>query len=98
VLGLLMYLPSPLYLLAIKAVADSGDSSASNVLAVLVCAICVLLFVEVPLVALYVRPAAVTGGLRRVHDWLVGNSWNLAAACALAGAVYGIVKGVSQLG
>jgi Sap, sulfolipid-1-addressing protein len=98
VLGLLMYLPSPLYLLAIKAIADSGDSDASNVLAVLICAFCVLLFVEVPLVALYVRPTAVAGGLGRVHDWLVRNSWNLAAACALAGAVYALVKGVTQLG
>jgi hypothetical protein len=62
-----------------------------------VCAICVLLFVEVPLIALYVRPAAVAGGLRRVHDWLVGNSWNLAAALALAGAVYALVKGVAGL-
>ena len=97
VLGLLMYLPSPLYLLAIKAVADSGDASASRVLAVLLCALCVLLFVEVPLVALYVRPAAVAGGLRRVHDWLVRNSWNLAAGLALAGAVYAIVKGITQL-
>ena len=98
VLGLLMYLPSPLYLLAIKAIADSGDSSSSNVLAVLVCAMCVLLFVEVPLVALYLRPAAVTGGLRRVHDWLGSNSWNLAAACALAGAIYALVKGIAGLG
>jgi hypothetical protein len=97
VLGLLMYLPSPLYLLAIKAVADSGDASASRVLAVLVCALCVLLFVEVPLIALYIRPAAVAGGLRRVHDWLIANSWNLAAGLALAGAVYAIVKGITQL-
>ena len=97
VLGVLMYLPSPLYLLAIKAIADSGDSSASEVVAVLICAICVLLFVEVPLIALYVRPAAVAGGLRGVHDWLVRNSWNLAAACALAGAVYAVVKGVAEL-
>src|SRR3954464_3480974 len=96
-LGLLMYLPSPLYLLAIKAIADSGDSNASQVLAVLICALSVLLFVEVPLIALYVRPAAVAGGLRRVHDWLVRNSWNLAAALALAGAVYALVKGVTQL-
>jgi hypothetical protein len=93
-----MYLPSPLYLLAIKAVADSGDASASNVAAVLVCALCVLLFVEVPLIALYIRPAAVSGGLRRVHDWLVRNSWNLAAGCALAGAIYALVKGLGQLG
>jgi hypothetical protein len=98
VLGLLMYLPSPLYLLAIKAIADSGDSSASNVVAVLVCAICVLLFVEIPLVALYVRPAAVAGGLGFVHDWLIRNSWNVAAALALAGAVYALVKGIGELG
>jgi hypothetical protein len=92
-----MYLPSPLYLLAIKAIADSGDSSASKTVAVLVCALCVLLFVEIPLIGLYVRPAAVAGGLRRVHDWLVRNSWNLAAACALAGAVYALVKGIGEL-
>lgn len=97
-LGVLMYLPSPLYLLAIKAIADSGDASASNVTAVLVCALCVLLFVEVPLVALYLRPAAVAGGLRRVHDWLVRNGWNLAAACALAGALYAFIKGAGELG
>jgi len=97
VLGMLMYLPSPLYLLAIKAVADSGDASASNVAAVLICALCVLLFVEVPLVALFIRPDAVSSGLRRVHGWLVRNSWNLAAGCALAGAIYALVKGLGQL-
>jgi hypothetical protein len=95
-LGTLMYLPSPLYLLAIKAISDSGDAAASNVLAVLVCAVCVLLFVEVPFVALYLRPTAVASGLRRVHDWLLRNSWNLAAAFALAGAIYAIVKGVQS--
>ena len=97
-LGVLMYLPSPLYLIAIKNIADSSDSSASEVVAVLICAVAVLLFVEIPLIALYLRPAAVTGSLRRAHDWLVGNSWSLAAVFALAGAVYALVKGVSELG
>ena len=63
VLGLLMFLPSPLYLLAVKDIADSGDPASSNVLAVLVCATGVLLFVEVPLVAMLVRPAGVAAGL-----------------------------------
>ena len=96
-LGVVMYLPSPLYLIAIKNIADSGDSSASETAAVLICAIGVLLFVEIPLIALYRRPAAVAGGLRRAHDWLLGNGWNLAALFALAGAVYALVKGISQL-
>ena len=40
-----MFLPSPLYLLAVKDIGDSGSSS--NVLAVVICAIGVMLFVEI---------------------------------------------------
>lgn len=97
VLGLLMYLPSPLYLLAVKEIADSGDAAASNVLAVLICAIGVLLFVEVPLVAMFVRPAGTAAGLDRVHGWLTRNGWNLAALLALIAGVYGLVKGVAEV-
>ena len=43
--GLVMFLPSPLYLLAVKDIGDSGSSS--NVLAVVICAIGVMLFVEI---------------------------------------------------
>ena len=92
-----MYLPSPLYLLAVKDIADSGDAHAANVLAVLLCAFTVLLFVEVPLVAMLVRPAGVAGGLERFHGWLTRNGWNLAAALALIAGVYAIVKGIGEL-
>jgi uncharacterized protein involved in cysteine biosynthesis len=40
------------------------------VLAILICAIAVMLFVEIPVVALFVRPAAVAAGIERFHDWL----------------------------
>ena len=39
VLGIVMFLPSPLDLLAVKDIADSGGSSSSNVAAVLICAV-----------------------------------------------------------
>jgi Sap, sulfolipid-1-addressing protein len=97
VLGLLMFLPSPLYLLAVKDIADSGGSPAGNVVAVLLCAIAVLLFVEVPLVAMLARPARAAVGIARFHDWLTRNGWNLAAALALVAGVYAIVKGVGEL-
>jgi Sap-like sulfolipid-1-addressing protein len=97
VLGVAMFLPSPLYLLAVKDLADSGDSTPSQVLAVLICAIAVMLFVEVPLVAMYVRPGAVAGGLERFHAWLARNGWRLAAAVALIAGIYAIVKGVAAL-
>jgi hypothetical protein len=48
--------------LAVKDIADSGDSSSSNVTAVLICAIGVMLFVEIPLVAMFIRPGGVAEG------------------------------------
>jgi uncharacterized membrane protein YidH (DUF202 family) len=96
-LGLAMFLPSPLYLLAIKTIADSGDSSASNVLAVVICAAVVLLFVEIPLIALFIRPGGVAAGIQRVHGWLKRNGWTLAAVLALAGGVDAMVKGLQVL-
>ena len=47
-LGLAMFLPSPLYLLAVKDIADSGDPTSSDALGVIVCAVGVMVFVEVP--------------------------------------------------
>ncbi len=96
-LGLAMFLPSPLYLLAIKDIADSGDSSSSNVLAVAICAVAVLLLVEIPLIALFIRPGGVAAGIERFQSWLKRNGWTLAAVLAVAGGIYAIVKGVQAL-
>lgn len=86
-LGLAMFLPSPLYILAVKDIADTHSSTAADVLAVLICAIAVMLFVEVPLIALFVRPAAVAAGIERFHDWLRRNGWTLAAVLFLAAGI-----------
>ena len=97
VLGLVMFLPSPLYLLAVKDIGDSGSSSSSNVLAVLICAIGVMLFVEIPLVAMFVRPGGVAAEIKRFDSWLKRNGWTLAASFALIGGIYAIVKGIDAL-
>lgn len=96
-LGLLMYLGSPLYVAAIKAVADSGDSTASQLLAVLICALCVLLFVEVPALVLLVRPDGLRATLERFTDWLSANSWALAAVLAGAAGTWLLVSGITSL-
>jgi hypothetical protein len=67
------------------------------VLAVLICALAVLLFVEIPLIALFVRPDAVASGLQRAHAWLGRNGWTLIAALALISGGYAIAKGIDQL-
>jgi Sap, sulfolipid-1-addressing protein len=97
VLGLAMFLPSPLYLLAVKYVADSGASTSSNVLAVLICAVGVMVFVEIPLAALVVAPGSVATGIERFHGWLKRNGWTLAAVIAAAAAIDAIVTGISAL-
>lgn len=97
VLGIVMYLPSPLYLAAIKAIADSGDTSASKLTAVLICAACVLLFVEVPAIALLLQPDGLERRLQALHGWLAANGWRLLAALAAAAGAYALVKGIAAL-
>lgn len=92
-----MYLPSPLYLAAIKAIADSGDTSASKLTAVLICAACVLLFVEVPAIALLLQPDGLERRLQALHGWLAANGWRLLAALAAAAGAYALVKGIAAL-
>jgi Sap, sulfolipid-1-addressing protein len=95
VLGSVMFLPSTLYLLAVKDIADCGDSSSSNVTAVLICAIGVMLFAEIPLVAMFIRPGGVAAGFERFREWLKRNGWTLAAGLALIGGIYAIAEGIA---
>ena len=60
-----------------KDIGDSGDSSSSNVLTVLICAIGVMLLVDMPLVAMFIRPGRVVAGIRRFDSWLKRNGWGL---------------------
>lgn len=95
--GLLMYLGSPLYVAAIKAVADSGGSTASQVLAVLICALCVLLFVEIPALVLLVRPDGLKAKLERFTGWLSANSWALVALLAAAAGAWLLGTAIAAL-
>ena len=66
-LGIVMYLPSPFYLAAIKTIADAGGSAGGRIVAVLICGMCVLLFVEVPFVALMLAPDGLEEQIGRAH-------------------------------
>lgn len=96
-LGIVMYLPSPMYLAALKAIADSGDNSASKLTAVLICAACVMLFVEVPAIALLLRPDGLQRRLESMRDWIAVNGWRLLAVLAGIAGAYVLVKGVAAL-
>ena len=97
-LGLLMYIASPLYIAAIKSIADSGDSTASQMLAVLICGLCVLLFVEIPAFVLLVRPDGLKATLERFTTWLSANSWALLAVLAGAAGAWMLGNAITGLG
>jgi len=48
-------------------------------------------------IALFVRPASVAGGLERTQAWLARNGWTLGAIVAFVAGIYAIVEGISEL-
>jgi Sap, sulfolipid-1-addressing protein len=97
VLGLAMFVPTPVYLLAVDQIANSGSSASSNALAVLICAMAALIFLECIVLALFIRPGSVAAGLGRTHSWLTRNGWTLGAIVASAAAVYALGQGLDTL-
>ena len=97
VLGLITYAFSPLYIAAVKAIADSGGSTAGQLIAVLICGICVLAFIEIPAVVLAVRPDGLQATLRRVEAWLSANAWTIAAVLAGAAGCWLLGNAIARL-
>jgi hypothetical protein len=56
-----------------------------------------MLFVEIPLVAMFLRPAGVASGIERVQSWLTRNGWSLAAGLALIAGIYATIQGIDAL-
>ncbi len=97
VLGVAMYLPSPWYLAAVKTIADEGGPTGGNILAVLVCAACVLLFVEVPLVLLLLSPDTLEDRLNRVQAAISRHAWTVGVLLAVIAGAFLLVRGIARL-
>jgi Sap, sulfolipid-1-addressing protein len=98
VLGITLYvLPSPIYIAAVKAIAD-GESSTSARLAALAATVAVMLWlIELPMLMLLATPERAAYALERINRWF-GRNWRVVAIVAAAGAgVYLIVKGLVAL-
>ncbi|HEV3319921.1 MAG TPA: GAP family protein [Solirubrobacteraceae bacterium] len=97
-LGIVLYvLPSPIYIGAVKAIADANLST-SGELASLVGVVAVMLWmVELPMLMLLVVPDRAAGALERINLWFARNGRSLAIVAAAGVGVYLIVKGLVQL-
>jgi Sap, sulfolipid-1-addressing protein len=98
VLGVTLYiLPSPIYIAAVKVIADAGMSTSSELLALVATVAVMLWLVELPMLMLLTVPGRASSGLERINTWFVRHGRQLAVvACAGAG-IYLATRGLIDL-
>ena len=96
-IGMLLNLPSGLYLIALKDVAASQPSDAAVLGTLIAFNLVMLASIEVPLVAAITDAQATLGRLQRLSAWLGRHGRALVAGVALVAGLYLIVRGASAL-
>ncbi len=98
VLGITLYvLPSPIYIGAVKAIADAHLSHSGELLALLATAAVMLWMIELPMLMLLIVPARASAALERINLWFAAHGRSLAIVAAVAVGVYLIIKGLTGL-
>ena len=97
VLGVVMYAPSLFYLSAMKLVADADPSAVATVLSALVLTLCVLLFIEIPIVLYLLFPDATNAKLKAINAWLHRSGRTLLIWGFAVGGLYLVGTGIYQL-
>jgi hypothetical protein len=98
VLGLTLYaLPSPIYIGAVKEIADAKLSTGGELLALLATVTVMLWLIELPMLMLFAVPERASALLERVNLWFARYGRRIATFAALAAGVYLIVEGVVKL-
>ena len=97
-LGLTLYaLPSPIYIAAVKTIADASLLTSGELAALAVTVVVMLWLIELPLLMLLVVPARAASVLEHLNLWFVRNGRVLAIVASLAAGVYLLVRGLGGL-
>ena len=97
-LGVTLYvLPSPIYVAAVKTIADAQLSTSSELLALAVTVAVMLWLIEVPMLMLLAVPDRASGLLERVNLWFTANGRLLAVLVSAGVGVYLAIKGLVAL-
>jgi hypothetical protein len=98
VLGVTLYvLPSPIYIAAVKTIADAQLSTSDELLALVATVAVMLWLIEVPMLMLLAMPERASGLLERTNLWF-GEHGRLLAVLVSAGVgAYLIIKGLVDL-
>ncbi len=98
VLGLTLYaLPSPIYVGAVKTIADAQLSTAGQLAVLAITLATMLWMIEVPMLLLLVVPERAGAALERINAWFLQNGRRLAMLACVGAGLYLIAKGVVGL-
>jgi hypothetical protein len=97
-LGVTLYvLPSPIYVAAVKTIADAQLSTSSELLALAVTVAVMLWLIEVPMLMLLAMPDRASGLLERANLWFTENGRLLGVLVSAGVGTYLAVKGLVAL-
>jgi hypothetical protein len=98
VLGVTLYiLPSPIYIAAVKTLADAHLAKSGELLALLVTVAVMLWLIELPMLMLLAFPERAAGLLERTNQWFTEHRRALGVAISAGVGLYLIVKGLADL-
>jgi hypothetical protein len=98
VLGLTLYaLPSPIYVGAVKTIADAQLSTGSQLLVLAVTLAVMLWLIELPMLLLLIVPERAGKALEQINAWFIQNGRRLAMLACVGAGLYLIAKGLVGL-
>jgi hypothetical protein len=89
--------PSPIYIGAVKAIADAKLSTASELLDLLVVVAVMLWMIELPMLCLLLAPEPAEHALEQTNRWFARHGRTIAVIASAAAGGYLLIKGVAGL-
>jgi hypothetical protein len=97
-LGITLYIvPSPIYIGAVKAIADAKLATASELVDLVVIVAVMLWMIELPMLCLLLAPEPAERALEQTNRWFAAHGRTVATIAAAAAGGYLLIKGVAGL-
>lgn len=97
-LGVVLYIaPSPIYVGAVKAIADANVSTGTELAYLAVIVLIMLWMIELPMLMLLAFPHRASGALESINDWFARHGRTVAVIAAAGAGLYLIGVGLVEL-
>jgi hypothetical protein len=98
VLGITLYVaPSPIYIGAVKAIADTNQSTTSELLDLAATVAVMLWLIELPMLMLLITPGRAERTLGQTNRWFARNGRTVAVFASAGAGLYLAIKGLADL-